>query len=191
MFHVTEAGHANMYSVVGCLRGEKPPLREVGPPEQSQRDLRRPLEEPRPYAAPNNKPRPSQTQYSIHLRIQNHTSTNHITTSLRTSIAVSPSLVPAWGFGAALAHRRDAKSDSLAGAGKNLLPVRSRGAPWRTLAVARLVDCQRVFLDLWCVIRISGHKTPFLYRTQSLIFYELLFDLRFILSNYESLSPYY
>ena len=31
MFHITEAGHANLCGVVACLRGEKPPLREVGP----------------------------------------------------------------------------------------------------------------------------------------------------------------
>ena len=36
MFYVAEAGHANWYHVVGSLRGEKPPLREVGTPEQPQ-----------------------------------------------------------------------------------------------------------------------------------------------------------
>ena len=43
IFHVTEAGYANLYGVVACLKGEKPPLRGAGPPEQSQRDLRRSL----------------------------------------------------------------------------------------------------------------------------------------------------
>ena len=46
MFPVTEAGHSNLCGIVGFLRGEKPPLREVGPPEQSQCDLRRPLASP-------------------------------------------------------------------------------------------------------------------------------------------------
>ena len=40
--------------VVGCFRDEKPPLREVEPPEppEQSRDLRRPLPQPRPPAAP-------------------------------------------------------------------------------------------------------------------------------------------
>ena len=112
--------------VVGCFRDEKPPLREVEPPEppEQSRDLRRPLPQPRPPAAPNNKPRPSQSQFCIPLCFPNHTSTYQVTTSLRTSITASPPLLPAWGFGAALAHPRYPKSDSLrAGAGKNNLPV--------------------------------------------------------------------
>ena len=52
MFHVTEASHANMCGVFSCFRGEKMPPPEVGPPEQSQRDLRRPLAQPRPSAVP-------------------------------------------------------------------------------------------------------------------------------------------
>ena len=68
MFHViTEAGHANLCGVVGCFRGEKPPLREVGSPEQSRRHLRRPLAQPRPSAAPQKKLRPSQTRVFIPL----------------------------------------------------------------------------------------------------------------------------
>ena len=112
MFHVSEAGHATLCGVVGCFRGEKPQLREVGPPEQSQCDLRRPLAQPRPSVAPQNKSRPSQTHFSIPLCLPNYTSTNHVTSSLGSSIATSPSLLPAWGFGAAPAHPRDPKSDS-------------------------------------------------------------------------------
>ena len=38
MFHVPEAGHAILCGVVGCFRREKPRLREVGRPEQPQRE---------------------------------------------------------------------------------------------------------------------------------------------------------
>ena len=62
-FHVTGAGRANLCGVVGCFRGEKPPLPEVGPPEQSQRDLRRPLAQSRPNAAPQKKLSPSQPSF--------------------------------------------------------------------------------------------------------------------------------
>ena len=38
---------ADLCGIVGCrFRGERPTLREVGPPEQLQRDLRRPLAQP-------------------------------------------------------------------------------------------------------------------------------------------------
>ena len=112
MFHVTEAGGANFHGVVGCFRGEKPPLWEVGPPEQSRRDLRKPLVRPRLSTAPQ-KSRTTQTQFFSLLCLPNHTSTNQVTTSLRRSVAVSPSLLPAWGFGAAPAHPRYPRSDSL------------------------------------------------------------------------------
>ena len=68
MFHVlAKTGHTNLCGVVGCFRGEKPPLREVGSPEQSRRHLRRPLAQPRPSAAPQKKLRPSQTRVFIPL----------------------------------------------------------------------------------------------------------------------------
>ena len=99
MLHATEAGHANLCGVVCRARGRKPPLREVGPPEQSQRGLRGPLAQLRPSAAPKKESRPSQTRVFIPLCIPNHTSTkfDQVTTSLRISIAVSPSLLPARG----------------------------------------------------------------------------------------------
>ena len=54
-------------------------------------------------------------------QVPKHTSTNQVTTSIRSSIAVSPSLLPAWGFGASPTHSRDPKRDSLlAGAGKTI-----------------------------------------------------------------------
>ena len=84
MFYLTAAGHASLWSVVGCFRGEKPPLREVGPTEQSQRDLR-PLAQPtsRPSAAPKTISRPPHTQFFIPVCLPNHTSANQVPTSLR------------------------------------------------------------------------------------------------------------
>ena len=124
MLHVTEAGHAKLCVVVGCFRGEKPPLREVGPPEQPQRDLRRPSAQPTSSAGSKQRTRPSQTQFFIPPCLPNHTSINQVTTSLRRLIAVSPSLIPARGVGSAPAQPRYPKSDTLlAGASQNNLPV--------------------------------------------------------------------
>ena len=68
-----------------------------------------------------------------------------MTTSLKRSIAVSPPLLLAWGYGAATADVRYPKSDSLlAGAGKTTLPL---AAP----PLASLVP-NRCFLNA-CVIR--------------------------------------
>ena len=99
-----------------------------------------------------------------------------MTTSLRRSIAVSLSLLAAWGFGAAPAHPRDPKSDSLpSGAGKTGLSLaaalRGRHAP--SLASLVAIGC---FLAS-CVIRIyntitTGHFD----RTQSRIFLDFLFN---------------
>ena len=84
-------------------------------------------------------------------------------------------LLPAWGFGAAPAHPRDVKSDSLlAGAGKK--SAGSRDAPGRTLAVARLVGCQRVFLDLCAYSNFRTQHAIFVDRTQSRIFHEFLLN---------------
>ena len=108
MFHVTEAGHANWRRVVGRLTGEKPPLREVGPPEQLQRDLRMPLAQPRPPATHRKQSRPPQTHFFVALHLESCTTNHHITTSLKCSTAMSPSLLPVWGDGAAPAYPRDA-----------------------------------------------------------------------------------
>ena len=51
-FHVTEAGHAKLCLVVVWFEGEMPPSREAGPPDHPQRDLRRPLAQPRLAATP-------------------------------------------------------------------------------------------------------------------------------------------
>ena len=68
--------------------------------------------------------RPSQTRLFIPLCLWNHTSTNQVTTSLRRPVAIPPSPLPVWGFGAPPTHPRDPKSDVLlAGAGKTSLPL--------------------------------------------------------------------
>ena len=72
-----------------------------------------PLAQSRPPTAPQKQSRPSQTQFFIPPCLPNHTSTDQVTTSLRISIAVTPSLLAAWGFVAATAHPGDPKSDSL------------------------------------------------------------------------------
>ena len=102
MFHETEANFANLRFV---FRGEIHQPREAGPPERPQCEARWPLAQRRPPTGPQ-KTRTSQTRFFIARCLLNHTSTNQVTTSLRSSIAVSPSLLPAWSFGAAPAHLR-------------------------------------------------------------------------------------
>ena len=151
--HETEANHANLCLVVDCFRGEIHRSREAGPPERPQREARRPLAQSRPPTAPQKNSRPSQTQFFIPLCLPNHTSTDQVTTSLRSSIAVSGSLLAAWGFGAAPAHPRHPKSDSLlSDAGKTSLPLAAalRGGSAPSLASLVANGC---FLTL-CVIRI-------------------------------------
>ena len=153
MSHETEANHANICLVVDCFRGEIHQSREAGPPERPQPEARRPLAQSRPPTAPQKNSRPSQTQFFIPLCLPNHTSTDQVTTSLRSSIAVSASLLAAWGFGAAPAHPRDPKSDSLlSDAGKTSLPLAAalRGGSAPSLASLVANGC---FLTL-CVIRI-------------------------------------
>ena len=107
MFYVTEAGHATWCNIVGRLRGEKPPLREVGPPQQPQRGLRRSLAQRRPPAKLRKQSRPPQTQFFVALRLESYTTNYHMMTSLRNSTAIPPSLLPVSGGGAAPAHPRD------------------------------------------------------------------------------------
>ena len=78
LFCVTEAGHANWCHVVGWLRGEKPPLREVGTPEQPQRGLRRSLAQRSPPATLRNQPRPPQTQFFVALHLESCTTNYQI-----------------------------------------------------------------------------------------------------------------
>ena len=101
----TEANHANICLVVDCFRGEIHQSREAGPSERPQPEARRPLAQSRPPTAPQKNSRPSQAQFFIPL-FPNHTSTDQVTTSLRSSIAVSRSLLATWGFWAAPAHPR-------------------------------------------------------------------------------------
>ena len=130
-----EASHANLSCVVDCLTAEIHHSRETGPPEQPQHEVRRPLAQSRPSAVPQNFTRPSQTQFFIPL-----TGTDQVTTSLRSSIAVPPSLLPAWGFGAASSHPRRPKSDSLfGGAGRSNRPFTAAPRGGRGLSLASLV----------------------------------------------------
>ena len=86
------------------------------------------------------KKRPSQKQFFIPLCLPNHTSTDQVTTSLRSSIAVSSSLLAAWGFRAAPAHTCDPKSDSfVSGAGKTSLPLAAALRGGRAPSLASLV----------------------------------------------------
>ena len=111
---MTEANHAAASSTASEARSEARSINiEAGPPERPQSEARRPLAQSRPPTAPQKKSRLSQTQFFIPLCLPNHTSTDEVTASLRSSIAVSRSLLAAWGFGAAPAHPRHSKSDSL------------------------------------------------------------------------------
>ena len=153
MSHGTEANHAIMCLVVDCFRGEIQQSREAGPLERQQPEARRPLAQSRPPTAPQKNSRPSQTQFFIPLCLPNHTSTDQVTTSLRSSIAVSASLLAAWGFGAAPAHPRHPKSDSLlSDAGKTSLPL---AAALRGGSAASLPSL--VFVDLVCYSNLE-HK---------------------------------
>ena len=97
----TEASHANLSRAVDCFTGEIHHSRETEPPEQPQREVRRSLAQSGSSAAPQKISRPRQAQFFIRPCLGNHTSTDQVTNSLRSSIAVSPSLLPTWGFGAA------------------------------------------------------------------------------------------
>lgn len=111
--HATDVVHATLCGAAGYFKGEKRPLLEVAPPEQSQHNLRSPLAQPRPSAAPKNKPRPPPTQVFVAVHPGRPARNNYSSTSLRASIGVFQSLLPAWGSGAAPAHIRDSKSDNL------------------------------------------------------------------------------
>ena len=153
MSHETEANRANLCLVVDCFRDEIHQSREAGPPERPQPEARRPLAQSRPPTGPRKKSRPSQTQLFIPLCLSNHTSTGQVTTSLRSLIAISASLLPAWGFGAAPAHPRHPESDSLlSNAGKTSLSLAAalRGGSAPSLASLVANGC---FLTLR-VIRI-------------------------------------
>ena len=122
--HETETNRANLCLAVDCFSGDIHQYREVGPPERPQPEVRRPLAQARPPTALQRKTRPSQTQVFISLCLPNHTTTDLVTTSLRSLIAVSASLLAAWGFGTAPAHPRHPEGDSLvSNVGKTGLPL--------------------------------------------------------------------
>ena len=80
MFHETEPSHANLSRVVDCFRGEIHHSRDAGPPGQPQREVRRPLAQSGPPAAPEFFTRPRHTQFCVHLYPPNHKRTNEVTT---------------------------------------------------------------------------------------------------------------
>ena len=158
MYHVTEAGHTNWCHVVGWLRGERPPLREVGPPEQPQRGLRRSLAQRRPPATLRKQSRPPQTPFFVALHLESNTTNYHITTSLRSSTAISPSLLPVSGGRVAPVHPRDAYSHSLlVAAGENNLPLAAplRGGREPSLASVVAHGCSLTLL------RFSNSRTHY------------------------------
>ena len=141
MFCETEANHANL-CLVDCFRGKIHQSREARPPERPQREARRPLSSTENTAdGAYQETRPSQTQFFTPLCVPNHASTNQVTTSLKSSIAVSllGRRKPTQEISRAIASypSRCRLNESAAG----------RGAPGRTRAVARLAGSQRVFHD--------------------------------------------
>ena len=130
--------------LVRCPRLLQRRLREVKPPGQSQRDLPRPQARPRQPTVPKKTSKAIRNLLSLPCKTTN---TNQVTTSLKSSIAVSPSLLPVWGFGAAPTHQeipREIASKTVSAKQS----AGSRDAPRRTLAVARRGGCQQVFHDL-------------------------------------------
>ena len=147
VFHETEANHANLCLVADSFRAEIHQYREAGPPEQPHHEARRPLAQSRPPTAPKKNQGLSQTQLFIFLCLLNHASTDQATTSFRSSMLV------AWGFGAALAHPRNPKSNSLlSGADKTSLPLAAALRGGRAPSLASLV-ANGCFLTS-CVLRI-------------------------------------
>ena len=137
-----------MCRVVSCFRGDKPPLRKAGPPEQPQHDLRRQHSLHRTPAVHEKTSGPRQTQFFVAMHLQRHASNHHIATSLRTSTAVLPSPLLMWGFMAESAHPTDPKSDRrFAGPGRKHQPAAASLRGGRARAVASLVGCPRVFVD--------------------------------------------
>ena len=91
----------NLSRVVDFFTSEIHHSRETGTLEQPQREVRRPLLIGQGRWRLRNFTRAVVNPVFIPLCLANHTSTDQVTTSLRSSIVVSPSLLPALGFGAA------------------------------------------------------------------------------------------
>ena len=126
--------------IVDCFRGEIHQSGEAGPPERPQSKARRPLARRKIAHGGSKNIRPSQTHIFIPHRLPNHTRTDQVTTSPRSSIAVSPSLLAAWGFAAAPVHPRDAKRNSLVSdAGKTSLLLGAAIRGGRVPSLASLV----------------------------------------------------
>ena len=145
-------------------------MREVGPPERPQRGLRRSLAQRRPPATFRKQSKPPQTQFFVALHLESYTTNYHMMTSFRSSTAISPSLLPASGGGAAPAHPRDAKSHSLqAAAGRNNLPLTAALRGGREPSLASVV-AHGVLVDPFAFFEyfyLLERPTPFLDKKQS------------------------
>ena len=110
------AGDAGLCRVVGWLRSEKPPSRGAGPPEQPQRGLRRIVVPARSPAAAQNHPKANSNpvfRRAVPPRARERPPSYQIKSSVTSSTAALPSLLPVWGVRAALALSSDPKGDRL------------------------------------------------------------------------------
>ena len=132
----TEANHATLSRVVDRFTSEIRRSRETGPPEQPQREARRPPAQSRVSAAPQKITRPSQTRFFILLYLANHEHRpgHDFPQKLGRSIPVAASCV---GLRGCASRPIRLKSDSLFGnAGRNDRPLAAapRGGRWPSLA---------------------------------------------------------
>ena len=167
---VTEASHANLSRVVDCFTGEIRHSRETGPPEQAQREVRRPLPQSRQSAAPQKITRPSQTQFFIPLCLANHRSTDQVVQKFDRCILVAAACV---GLGGYASHPRRPKSDSLfGGVGRNNRPPTAAHKGGRGPSLVSLVA-------LGCILALVGYSFFFQLRYSSIgpkgiFFHEIL-----------------
>lgn len=103
--HGTEPSQTNLSRGVERFRDGVTNLRQKGPAEPSQREVRRTLAQSRPPAAPRRSEKAAQTQFVVRRFLPDHTVTDSLMTSLRGSIALCPLLLFEWSFGAAPATR--------------------------------------------------------------------------------------
>ena len=115
--HKTEVCRVNLNRAVDYIAGYIHQYREVGPPEQRQGEVGRPLPRRRPSPATKKHYKAVANIFFSLFRLANHTSIAKVRTSLRNSIAVSPSLLLAYTLNIwdCASHRRRPKSDRLLG----------------------------------------------------------------------------
>ena len=158
MFHVTEEGRTNLCGGVGSFRGEKMPLREVGPPERSHRDLRRPSAQSRPSVAPPKKAKPSHInpiyRPPLPQKPPEHPLGPYFAQNLDRCVPVGGVGIRGHANAAKRSHTR-----SLPTRCRHKQSAGSHGTPERTLAVNRPVACRPLRLDRYfevCVFRMSN-----------------------------------